>query len=118
MTATQFTSFLAKGKHTKDMNIKVKFENEKLRVTGNWKLFLFSGPIDTVGRLVVAKNDEIHFKVESLKLNGIGAPRSLINKFEEKVNPVIDSKDLPLNPPINAVRFKGDTLVVTGERGK
>lgn len=118
ITADQFTSFLAKGKHTKNMNIKVKYVNEKLHISGNWKLAFFSGPLTTVGRLVVAKKDEIHFKVDSLKLSGINAPRSLINKFEKSINPVVESKDLPLSPPINTIKFKGDVLVIAGERGK
>lgn len=118
ITANQFTSFLARGKHTKDMNIKVKYVNEKLHISGNWKLLFFSGPLTTVGRLVVAKKDEIHFKVDSLQLNGIGAPRSLINKFEQSINPVVESNDLPLSPPISTVKFKGDALLISGERGK
>ncbi len=118
ITAAQFTSFLSKGKHTKDMNIKVKYVNEKLHISGNWKLLFFSGPLTTVGRLVVAKKDEIHFKVDSLQLNGINAPRSLINKFEQSINPVVESNDLPLSPPISTVKFKGDALVISGERGK
>jgi hypothetical protein len=117
-TAQQFTSFLAKGKHTKDMKLKVTFENDKMRVTGNWKLGFLGGPINTIGRLVVAGKDEIHFKVDSLRLNGIGAPRAIINKFENSINPVVESQDLPLNPPINKVQFKGDMMTISGERGK
>ncbi|MCS6862786.1 MAG: hypothetical protein NZT92_20970 [Abditibacteriales bacterium] len=116
ITADQFTSFLARGKHTKNMNIKVQYVNEKLHINGNWKLAFFSGPLTTVGRLVVAKKDEIHFKVDSLKLSGISAPRSIINKFEKSLNPLVESKDLPLSPPIDTVKFKGEALVIAGER--
>lgn len=110
-----FSFLLSRGNDTKKMNLKVKFEESKIHVTGNWKLFVFQGPMDLVGSFRIANSDQVHLVVDSLKINDRNAPPSVIRQFQEKINPLMDTSDFLFSPKLRMVKIEGQRLILTSE---
>jgi len=114
VTESELTKALAKGQDSADKGLKVKFAgNGQVRVTGNWKMSWFSGPMDAVGKLRLGPNYTVVADIASLKLNGKLVPAGLKNKFQQKINPLLDYEDLPFRPPFKALKFSGSKAVIT-----
>jgi len=113
VTESDLQNVLAQGKHSKGMGIKVKFLNDRVRVTGNWKWSWFNGPVEGVGKLRLAPGHKVHFDIISLKLSGREVPQLVKNKFRERINPLVDYEDLPFRPPFKSVKLTGNKAVVT-----
>lgn len=114
VTESELTQALAKGQSSADKGLKVKFAgNGAVRVTGNWKLSWFSGPIDAVGKLRLGPKYTVVADISSLKLNGKTVPVGVKNKFQGKINPLLDYEDLPFRPPFKALKFSGTKAIIT-----
>ena len=114
------TQLLALGKATASMGLKVKYLRhpewgDVMQVSGNWNMFLFSGPITGVGRLKLAPGSTVNLEILSLKLRGVESPQSLKNLFTTKLNPVLDYHDVPFQPKFNGLKVQGDKAVLTAD---
>lgn len=113
VTEAQVTEALSKGQESADKGMKVKFEKNKVHVTGRWKWSWFSGPMDAIGKLRLGSGHTVVADIESLKLNGKQVPAAMKKKFSERVNPLIDYTELPFRPPFKALRFSGNKAIIT-----
>ena len=114
ITEGEITQALAKGQSSGDKGLKVKFAgNGAVRVTGKWKLSWFSGPMDAVGKLRLGPNYTVVADISSLKLNGKQVPVGVKNKFQQKINPLLDYEDLPFRPPFKTLKFSGSKAIIT-----
>lgn len=109
VTESDLDTLLAHGKSTASMNLRVKFlGGNKLQVAGNWNWTLLSGPIIGVGRLRLAPGYKLDVDVLSLKLNGAEVPQFIKNKFNEKLNPLLDYNDVPFQPRFKGLKVQGN----------
>jgi hypothetical protein len=113
ITEDDLTQLLGRGKHTKGMNLKVKYLGNKMRVTGNLNYALLSGPVDGIGTLRLAPGNQIHLDITSLKLRGVEAPGFVKNKLMGHINPVIEYQDVPFNPPFKSVKVEGNKAIIS-----
>lgn len=113
VTDSDLTRYLARGKHTKDMKLQVRFQGKATRVTGNFKWQWFSGPVDGLGRLRLGPNYKVYFDIVTLKLNGKAVPDWLKEKFSEKINPLIDYDDVPFRPQFKSLQIRGNRAILT-----
>jgi hypothetical protein len=107
ITEDDLTRALSQGRATKNMGLKVKFIGDKMSVTGTLNFPLINGPISGIGRLRLAPGHKVNLDVLSLKLRGVEVPQFVKNQFMDHVNPVLDYKDLPFNPPFKGVKVEG-----------
>ena len=113
ITEDEVTAALSKGKESAEKDLKVKFEGDRVRVTGRWKMSWFSGPMEAVGKLRLGSGHTVVADIETLKLNGANVPAAVKNKFSEKINPLIDYNQLPFRPPFKALRFSGAKAIIS-----
>jgi hypothetical protein len=113
VTEEEVTQALAKGRESADKGLKVKFEGDRIRVTGRWQMSWFSGPMEAVGRLKLGSGHTVVADIETLKLNGANVPMAVKNKFSEKINPLIDYNSLPFRPPFKTLRFSGAKAIIS-----
>jgi len=114
-SSEDFNYLLGRGNDSKKMNLKVKFEENKIHVTGNWKLFVFQGPMDLVGSFKIANQDQVHLVVDTLKINDRNAPPSVIRQFQDKLNPLLDTSDFLFSPKLKTVKIDGQRLVLSSD---
>lgn len=113
ITEDDLTQLLARGKHTKGMNLKVKYLGNQMRVTGNLNYALVSGPVDGIGTMRLMPGHKVHLDITSLKLRGVETPGFIKNQLMNHINPVIDYQDVPFNPPIKNVKVVGNKAILT-----
>jgi hypothetical protein len=114
VTENELSQALARGRESADKNIRVKFQNNgTVRVTGDWKWGWFSGPVEAIGKLRLGPNYTVVADISTLKLNGTIVPAPLKNKFQERINPLVDYKDLPFRPPFKSLRFIGSKAYIS-----
>lgn len=105
MDADNFEKMLAELKATKDMKIKVQVtEDGKVILRGTLTLLRINNPFEAVCR-PEARDGCLYLRIEELKVNGVAAPAFLVSRLEKHINPVVEPKDLPFNPPIKSVRI-------------
>lgn len=107
------TQMLARGKHTKTMGIKVKFQGDKLAVTGNINYALVNGPVSGLAKLRMVPGHKVNLDIISMKLRGMELPQFVKDQFASRINPVIDYNDLPFNPPFKGVKVVGNKAYLT-----
>ncbi len=96
------------------MKLKVKFSDTgQVRVTGLWKWSWFSGPMEAIGKLRLGPNYTVVADVQTLKLNGANVPPAAKNRFQERINPLIDYRDLPFRPPFKSLKFSAGKAFIT-----
>jgi hypothetical protein len=114
VTESELAQALARGRESADKNIRVKFQNNgTVRVTGDWRWGWFSGAVDAIGKLKLGPNYTVVADISTLKLNGATVPAPLKNKFQERINPLIDYKDLPFRPPFKGLQFIGSKAYIS-----
>ena len=102
------TKMLSRSKSTRDMNLKVKYVGDKMRVTGTLNYTLVNGPVSGVAKLRQGADHKVYLDILSLKLRGVEAPGFVKNQFSNRINPVIDYQDLPFNPPFKTLKVVGN----------
>ena len=102
------TKMLGRSKGTKDMNLKVKYVGDKMRVTGTLNYTLVNGPVTGVAKLRQGADHKVYLDILSLKLRGVEAPGFVRNQLSNRINPVIDYQDLPFNPPFKTLKVAGN----------
>lgn len=113
ISESDLTSMLAKGRHTAEMGLRVRFLGDKLGVTGNLNYALINGPIVGVGKLRMAPGHKVYLDILSLKLRGVEVPAFIKNQFSGRINPVINYDDLPFSPPFKGVKVVGNKAYLT-----
>lgn len=113
ITEDDLTQLLAHGKRTKEMNLRVKYLGNQMRVTGNLNYALVSGPVDGVGTLRLAAGHKVFLDISSLKLRGVEVPGFVKNQLMNRVNPVLDYQDVPFNPPLKSVKVVGNKAILS-----
>ncbi len=112
MDADNFERMLAELKATKDMRIKVQITDDgKVILRGVLTLLRINNPFEAVCRPEV-RDDCLYLRIEELRVNGVGAPSFLVSRLEKHINPVVEPKDLPFNPPIKSVRVHQGLIYV------
>ncbi len=106
------TDLLAQGKSTKDMGLKVKYQGDKMSVSGTLNFPLLNGPIDGIGKLRLAPGHKVYLDILSLKLRGVETPQFVKSQLENRLNPVIDYKDVPFSPPLKGVVVNGTMATI------
>ena len=115
ISATLNESELNEAFKTKDMpiqNFKVKFNNGKLEVTGNYRL-VWGNNLKMIARLD-PKDDGVHLVAEKLWVNGLAIPVGQIKKVLDRMNPLIDIGQLPFKPRVDKIEINADTVSVSG----
>lgn len=104
MDADNLERMLAELKATKDMRIKVQITDDgKIVLRGILTLLRINNPFEAVCRPEASDNC-LYLRIEELRVNGVAAPAFLVSRLEKHINPVVEPKDLPFNPPIKSVR--------------
>lgn len=105
MDADNLERMLAVLKATKDMRIKVQVTDDgKVILRGILTLLRINNPFEAVCRPEVRDNC-LYLRIEELRVNRVTAPAFLVSRLEKHINPVVEPKDLPFNPPIKSVRI-------------
>lgn len=102
------TKMLRHSSGTKDMNLRVKYVGDKMRVTGNLNYPLVNGPVTGVAKLRQGANHKVFLDILSLQLRGVEAPGFVKSQLSNRINPVIDYEDLPFHPPFKTLKVVGN----------
>ncbi|HEX8465888.1 MAG TPA: DUF2993 domain-containing protein [Abditibacterium sp.] len=113
ITENDLTSMLAQGRHTAPMSLRVKFLGTRISVSGNLNYMLLNGPVTGVGKLRMAPGNMVYLDILSLKLRGVEVPAFVKNQFSSRLNPLIDTSDLPFNPPFKSVTMIGKKAILS-----
>lgn len=98
------TRMLGSSGGTKDMNLRVKYVGDKMRVTGTLNYPLVNGPVTGLAKLRQGANHKVFLDILSLKLRGVETPAFVKNQLSSRINPVIDYQDLPFQPPFKTLK--------------
>ena len=107
------TTNLAKGKRTKEMDLKVRFLGDKIGVSGKLNYPLINGPVNGTAKLRLAPGHKVYLDILSLKLRGVEVPAFIKSRFSAHINPIISYEDLPFNPPFKSVRMVGNKAILS-----
>jgi len=113
-TPQSFEQIFADGKHTKNMNIKVKFrDDQQVELTGRWLLFGINNPFRAVARFFPAQDGSVHVRINEFYFNSVPVPEWLQRRFESKLNPILKPDDMLFDPIIRSVIIEGDKMIVS-----
>lgn len=110
---SDLTRMLAEGKNTADMKLNVKYAGDRMNVTGNLNYMLLKGPVEGSAKLRAGGDHKLFLDIISLKLRGAEIPAFMKNQFSNHINPVIDYKDLPFNPPLKSLKVVGNKATIS-----
>jgi hypothetical protein len=114
VTENDLTTLLGRGKHTKEMGLRVKYlGGDRMRVTGRLNYTLVNGPIVGTGRLRLMPGSKVHLVIDSLQLRGHEVPSFVKDQLSSRINPVIDYQDLPFQPRFKGLTVKGSSAILS-----
>jgi hypothetical protein len=113
VTEQNLQSMLARGRHTANMGLKVNFLRDRIYIAGNANWGMLKGPVAGTGKLRLGADRKVYFDILSMKMNGIEAPQMIKNNFSSRINPLIDTDDLPFQPRFKSIQFVGDSAILT-----
>lgn len=113
VTDTDLTRYLARGKSTRDMNLRVMFSGKAIRVTGNFNWRWLSGPVEALGRLRLGPDYKVYFDIINLKHNGNAVPNWVKTRFSQRINPLINYDDVPFRPKFKSLVIRGNRAILT-----
>ena len=113
ITEQDLTRMLAAGKNTRDMNLKVKYRGDKMRITGNLNYTFLNGPISGLAKLRQTSEHNVYLDILSLQLRGVEAPGFVKNQLANHINPVIKYSSVPFNPPFRSLRVVGNKAILS-----
>lgn len=96
-------------KDTPIQNLKADFGTGTVTFTGKYTV-----NIKLTGRLEIRNRSEIWFVPTQASIGILGVPIGIVNKFLGSLNPVIDMRDLPLEPTIKSITVTPAYIDVTG----
>lgn len=113
ITEEDLTRMLASGKHTKDMELKVKYVGDKMQITGKLNYTFLNGPVSGVGKLRQTADHNVYLDILSLQLRGVEAPGFIKNQLASRINPVVNYANVPFNPPFRSLRVVGNKAILS-----
>lgn len=113
VTESDLTNLLAQGKRTKEMNLRVRYIGQTMRVTGNLNFGFLRGPVVGLGKMRLAPNKSVYLDILSMKLNGAEVPTFAKQRFSQQINPVITYEDLPFAPKFRSLKVVGNRAIIT-----
>lgn len=96
-------------KKTPIENLKADFGPGTVTFAGKYKL-----NIKLTGTLEIKKGYELHFKPTGAKVGAVGIPTGIINQFMSKLNPIFDTREIPLKPKLKAIKVTEKYIEITG----
>jgi hypothetical protein len=93
-------------------NLAVKLVPGQIRVTASVRI-LIELRVEAVCRLAIRDSRQILVELESVSVGG-GAAKNLVQQQLDKINPVLDAKDLPLDLQFNSVDIETGKIVLRG----
>jgi hypothetical protein len=104
----------AKLKHNMPIqNVKVELRNGVITFSGVYKL-VFGHNLYLAGKLEVKNHQEINFVPIKASVNGIPIPAGPLGVLLDKLNPIVDTADVPLHPTIRNVTVADGYVVLSG----
>ncbi len=104
----------AKLKHDMPIqNVKVELQNGVVVFTGVYKL-VFGHNLYLAGKLQVKNREEVHFVPIKASVNGIPIPAGPLRVLMNKLNPIIDTADVPLHPLLRDVKVEDGYVTLSG----
>jgi len=93
-------------------NFKVKMDEGKIFVEATMQVLL-SVPVSAVCTLRIDEGKRLFIDLESVQVLG-GAPKSLVQKQLDAINPVFDLDTLPVNGLLTSVEVEGGKALLKG----
>ena len=93
-------------------NVSVKMENGKVMVEATMQV-LVPVPVSAVCTLRIDGGKRLFIDLESVSVLG-GAPKSLVQKQLDAINPVFDLDTLPVNGALDSVEIEGGKALLKG----
>jgi hypothetical protein len=94
-------------------DVRATLANGLITFTGNYQLG-WGHKLLLAGRLVPKNRYEIHFVPTKASVNGIPIPAGPLRTLLNKLNPLLDMKDVPLQPEVRSIRIYSGVLEVQG----
>jgi hypothetical protein len=94
-------------------NIKIELQNGLIVFTGVYKL-VWGHNLYLAGKLVVKDHQEINFVPVKASVNGIPIPAGPLRGLLNRLNPIVDTADVPLHPYVKDVKIEGGNLTISG----
>ena len=113
ITEQDLTRMLGAGKHTKDMQLKVKYVGDKMKITGQLNFPFLNGPIAGTGKLRQTSDHNVYLDILSLQLRGIEAPGFVKNQLASHINPVVKYANVPFSPPFRSLKVVGNKAILS-----
>lgn len=104
--------FLIKNAPGNMGNVSVKMEDGKVTVDATMQI-LVSVPVTAVGTLRIDAGKRLFIDLESVSVLG-GAPKSLIQKQLDAINPVFDLDTFPVNGTLDSVEIANGKALLKG----
>jgi len=95
-------------------NIRIEFKQGAARVTGSVSILNVDIPLETTGSLQVADGIRLHYKIDKLRVGGVGVPPALPGLLTGLVNPLVDLSGLRFTPNITRVTLEPGAVTVSG----
>jgi hypothetical protein len=96
-------------KKTPIENLRADFGNGTITFTGKYKF-----NIKLTGTLEVHNGYEIWFKPTQASVGVLGIPVGIVNQFLAKMNPIIDMREVPLQPMVKVINIRPDSIGFAG----
>jgi len=96
-------------KKTAIQNLRADFGNGTITFTGKYKF-----NIKLTGTLEVRDGYEIWFKPTQASIGVLGIPVGIVNQFLAKMNPIIDMREVPLQPKVKVINIRPDYIGFAG----
>lgn len=96
-------------KKTPIENLRCEFGNGNITFLGK---LVFN--IKLTGSLWIKDGYEIHFKPTQASIGILGVPIGIVNRFLAHLNPIINMREVPLQPKIKKIKITPKQIEVTG----
>lgn len=95
-------------------NIRVEFQQGTATVSGSFSVLNVDVPLETTGQLQVVDGIRLHYKIDKLRVAGVGVPPALPGMLTNLVNPLVDLSGLRCAPHITRVTLAPGAVTVSG----
>jgi hypothetical protein len=92
-------------KKTPIKDLRADFGTNQITFTGRYQF-----NVKLTGTLEVRKGYEIWFKPTKASVGVLGIPVGIVNQFLAKMNPIIDLRDVPLQPRVKVINIRPDYI--------
>jgi len=110
----------------------VALESGQVVISGRYKLGPIAPPFQVVGHLTYEGGSQIYYRIQRVRVAGLGLPASFRKKLEDELNPVFDLNEFhekrredfarneelvgrPLKLKVRHILVQDDAIVITGE---